>query len=310
VRAKLQVPSSKLQGSSKSEVPKGPKNILFGFCGIEWRRLGLIVLLLVVTVAAFGQYRRRGRMTSTEITDRGGVPVWDVEKGFEKDCFTFVRIQYSSTGYRSWGGSGDWTTDWPDADLNLSFRLQQLTSLKVNPDPKVLRLTDKELFEYPFIYIVEPGELLFSDEEVVILRRYLLNGGFLMVDDFWGEEQWMNMSRQLKRVLPEREAVELPLEHPIFHSVFDLKEKPQIPNVGRGTWSQYDGITWETPDSKEVHYKGIFDDKGRIMVMVCHNTDLGDGWEREGENEYYFREFSEKKAYPLGINIIFYAMTH
>ena len=131
-----------------------------------------------------------------------------------------------------------------------------------------------------------------------------------MVDDFWGEEQWQNMYRQLKRVLPEREPEELPLEHPIFHCVFDLKERPQIPNVGRGTWSQYDGVTWETPDSKEVHYKGIFDEKGRVMVIICHNTDLGDGWEREGENEYYFREFSEKKAYPLGINIIFYAMTH
>jgi hypothetical protein len=131
-----------------------------------------------------------------------------------------------------------------------------------------------------------------------------------MVDDFWGEAQWLNMYGQLKRVLPEREPVELPLEHPIFHCVFDLKEKPQIPNIGRGTMSQYDGVTWETYDSKEPHYKGIFDDKGRVMVIICHNTDLGDGWDREGENEYYFREFSEKKAYPLGINIIFYAMTH
>ena len=273
-------------------------------------RVGIAVLLLLITIAAFAQWgRRRGRM-STQIMDRGGVPVWEVEKDFAKDNFTFVRIQYSSSGYRNWGGAGDWTTDWPDAELNLSYRLQQLTSLKVNPEPKVLRLTDKELFDYPFIYIVEPGELLFSEEEVAALRRYLLNGGFLMVDDFWGEEQWQNMQRQLKRVFPEREAEELPLEHPIFHSVFDLKEKPQVPNVGRGTWSQHDGITWETYDSKEVHYKGIFDEKGRMMVMICHNTDLGDGWEREGENEYYFREFSEKKAYPLGINIIFYAMTH
>jgi hypothetical protein len=271
----------------------------------------LVILALAITIGAIAQWggRRRGRM-STEIVDRGGVPVWDVEKEFEKDCFTFVRIQYSSSGYRNWGGAGDWTTDWPDAELNLSYRLQQLTSLKVNPDPKVLRLTDKDLFNYPFIYIVEPGELLFSEDEVAALRRYLLNGGFLMVDDFWGEEQWLNMYRQLKRALPEHEPVELPLDHPIFHCVFSLKEKPQVPNVGRGTWSQYDGVTWETHDSKEVHYKGIFDDKGRMMVMICHNTDLGDGWEREGENEYYFREFSEKKAYPLGINIIFYAMTH
>jgi len=192
----------------------------------------------------------------------------------------------------------------------LSFRLQQLTSLKVNPNPKVLRITDKDLINYPFIYIVEPGELHFNDAEVKTLRRYLFSGGFLMVDDFWGEEQWMNLYREMKRVLPEREPVELPLEHPIFHSVFDLKEKPQIPNVRLGTMSQYNGVTWELPDAKEPHYRAFFDDKGRIMVMICHNTDLGDGWEREGDNEYYFREFSEKRAYPLGINIIFYAMTH
>jgi uncharacterized protein DUF4159 len=274
-----------------------------------WR--SALFFLLLLGVAVFAQYgeRRRGR-APVELSDRAGVPTWEVDKEFSKDCFTFVRIQYSSSGYRNWGGAGQWWVDYPDAELNLSYRLQQLTSLKVNPEPKVMRLTDKELFHYPFIYIVEPGELLFSDDEVAALRRYLLNGGFLMVDDFWGEDQWLNMYRQLKRVLPEREPVELPLEHPIFHSVFDLKERPQIPNVGRGTWSQYDGITWETPDSKEVHYKGIFDDKGRVMVIICHNTDLGDGWEREGENEYYFREFSEKKAYPLGINIIFYAMTH
>ena len=127
------------------------------------------------------------------------------------------------------------------------------------------------------------------------------------------EKKDYNAAREAMREVtshPEREPAELPLDHPIFHCVFDLKERPQVPNVARGTWSQYDGVTWETPDSREVHYKGIFDDKGRVMVIVCHNTDLGDGWEREGENEYYFREFSEKKAYPLGINIIFYAMTH
>lgn len=271
----------------------------------------ILVVLSLVALGTFAQYgeRRRGR-PPVELTDRAGVPAWEVDKEFAKDCFTFVRIQYTSSGYRNWGGAGQWWVDYPDAELNLSYRLQQLTSLKVNPDPKVLRLTDKDLFQYPFIYIVEPGELLFSEEEVSALRRYLLNGGFLMVDDFWGESQWQNMQQQLKRVFPERDAMELPLEHPIFHCVFDLKEKPQIPNVSRGTWSQYDGVTWETSDSKEVHYKGIFDEKGRMMVIICHNTDLGDGWEREGENEYYFREFSEKKAYPLGINIIFYAMTH
>ena len=102
------------------------------------------------------------------------------------------------------------------------------------------------------------------------------------------------------------------MDHPIFHCVFDLKEKPQVPGAPEGIQSEFTGITYERhgPGCEQVHYRAILDDKGRIMVMLCHNTDLGDGWEREGESEYYFREFSEKKAYPLGINIVVYAMTH
>jgi hypothetical protein len=182
--------------------------------------------------------------------------------------------------------------------------------MEVHPDGIVLELTDPELFDYPFIYIVEPGRLIFSEEEVKNLRRYLLNGGFLMVDDFWGEDEWYNFYREIKRVFPNREPVELPLSHPIFHTVFDLKEKPQIPSINVALGGRSYGITWEREDARVPHYKAIKDDKGRIMVIICHNTDLGDGWEREGEDEWYFREFSEKKAYPLGINIVFYAMTH
>ena len=206
--------------------------------------------------------------------------------------------------------SGDpWDTDYPDSDLNFSFRLQQLTSLEVNPIPIVLELTDPELFNYPFIYIIEPGNLVFLDEEVKNLRRYLLNGGFLMIDDFWGQTEWYNIYHEMKRVFPEREPVELTLDHPIFHCVFELKEIPQIPGMtyavdGYGLT----GITSESGDPPR--YYGIYDDKGRMMVIICRDTDLGDGWEREGWRKTYFHEFSEKKAYPLGINIVFYAMTH
>ena len=202
-----------------------------------------------------------------------------------------------------------WATDWPDSDLNFSFRLQQLTSLKVNPDPISLRLTDPKLFDHPFLYMIEPGRLFFSEEEVATLRRYLLNGGFMMVDDFWGEMQWENFYEQIKRVFPEREPQELDISHEIFRCVYQLKSKPQVPSIH--TW-QYSGQTWEDhgPGSETVHYKGIFDDKGRMMVIICHNTDLGDGWEREGESEEYFHEFAEKKSYPMGINIVTYAMTH
>jgi hypothetical protein len=275
------------------------------------KRAPLILIFIVLGVGVLVA-QRRGRYREPPVTqiDRGDVPMWQIDPKFKKDVFTFVRIKYQSSGNWGWGGAGEWYVDYPDAELNLSYRLQQLTSLKVNPEGKVLELTDKELFHYPFIYIVEPGQLQFKDEEVNNLRRYLLSGGFLMVDDFWGEAQWRNLYHQMKRVFPEREPQDVDISHPIFNCVFPLKEKPQIPNVGRGTMSQYDGVTWETYDSKEPHYRAFYDDKGRIMVMICHNTDLGDGWEREGENEYYFKEFSEKKAYPLGINIIFYAMTH
>lgn len=273
----------------------------------------IVVPVLAVTLIAsmvIAQRSRRQRIEPgsgvQEVSDRRGIPEWEVDKNFKTDVFTFVRVRY-----KSWGRyGGGWETDMPDSDLNFSYRLQQLTSLKVDPNPKNLELTDPELFDYPFIYMIEPGGLEFSDEEVVNLRRYLMNGGFMMVDDFWGEDEYANFYEQIKRVFPDREPEELPIEHPVFRTVFNLKEKPQVPSINHAQRYRGTEVTWERPDAKEVHYRGIFDDKGRMVVIICHNTDLGDGWEREGEDEYYFREFSEKKAYPMGINIVFYAMTH
>ena len=277
---------------------------------MKYSRYFAVVFLIAMGSVGIAQRTAREADSSSV-----GTPEWKNDEHFKKDVFTFVRIKYTVDGTYGFGhnGSRRWTTDFPDADLNFSYRLQQITSLKVNPDGKVLELSDKELFDYPFIYIVEPGRLTFTEQEVPILRRYLLNGGFLMFDDFWGEREWSNFQQEIKRVFPDREIRDLPLDHPIFHCVFDLKEKPQVPGVDWGIRSEMTGITWETnhgPGAEEPHYRAILDDQGRIMVMICHNTDLGDGWEREGENEYYFREFAEKQAYPLGINIVFYAMTH
>ena len=142
------------------------------------------------------------------------------------------------------------------------------------------------------------------------MRNYLLNGGFLMLDDFWGEAAWANVEREMKRVFPDRSFSELPLEHPLYSCVFQIKAKGQVPNVGLGEESQHHGVTAERPDAQVVHHRVLYDDKGRMMVFAAHNTDNGDGWEREGEYEYYFKTFSEKIAYPLGINVVFYAMTH
>jgi hypothetical protein len=271
-------------------------------------------MLAATTTLVLAQRYRRGWRGFDEggRYDRNGVPQWEVDPHFPRDTFTFVRVRYDSMGYRRGGG---WATDFPDSDLNFSLRLQQLTSLKVNPEPVYFELSDSRIFEYPFLYMLEPGSLYFHEPEIKALRRYLLNGGFLMVDDFWGEEEYQNFYQQIRRVFPEAqyEPAEVPLSHEIFHLVYDLKEKPQIPSINVAQWGRDRGITWEPrydSDTSTPHYQAISDDQGRIMVFICHNTDLGDGWEREGMDEWYFREFSVKKAYPMGINIVTYAMTH
>jgi len=275
------------------------------------RILGGLLVVLAIVELTYGQSRRRaGNRPLT--TERYGIPMWDLHPTMPKDVFTFARVRYSSfdAGWR-WGGR--WDVDFRDADLNFSYRLNEMTALKTDPEGTVVDLTDPRLFDLPFIYIVEPGTLMFSEEEVDTLRTYLLSGGFLMVDDFWGDYEWENFEREIKRVFPERPIEDLPPDHEIFRLVFTLPPSPQLPNVRQGMDSQVTGVTWEPdkePGARTPHYRAIFDDRGRPMVIACHNTDLGDGWEREGEYEYYFREFSEKIAYPLGINILFYAMTH
>ena len=165
------------------------------------RARGLAILFSVVVIAATGTLAQRYRYDRRGPVDRGGTPNWQIDKEFSQDVFTFVRIKYSSgyggRGYgRGYGrggygfSGGNWATDYPDSDLNFSYRLHQLTSMEVNPDGVILELTDPELVNYPFIYMLECGRLVFSDAEVEALRRYLLNGGFLMVDDFWGEAEW------------------------------------------------------------------------------------------------------------------------
>ncbi len=265
---------------------------------------------------------RTAREIAAHSTD---TPNWTNMAGFEKDVFTFARVLYrrapNGSGISRSASPWGWITDFPDSDLNLSYRLQQVTSIKVDPDGRVLRLPDPDLVNFPWIYIVEPGGWEIKEEEIVPLRKYLLNGGVLMADDFWGELQWQNFESVMKRVIPGGKFVELPMEHALFHCIFDIKvpkNKLQTPNIMRGVESlnpnsRWYGVTWETHDGEEcidMHVRAMFDDKERVMVIAMHNCDNGDGWEREGQDDGFFHEFSEKRAYPLGINTIFYLMTH
>ena len=252
---------------------------------------------------------RFSRRPSRETPSREEFPMWHLDAGFEQDVFTFVRIEYDSFGPFGWWDR--WDNDYPDGDWNFSLRLHELTSLEVAPHSKVLRLTNPELLEHPFAYMAGVQTMALSERERDGLRKYLLNGGFLMIDDFWGPAAWNNVLREMTHVFPRRTPEELSLSHPIFHFIYDLKQLPQVVDIR--TWQSGDRYEFNHGPSggdHAPHFWAYFDDDNRMIALLCHNNDLGDGWEREGENEEYFRQFSEKHSYPMGINIVMYAMTH
>ena len=277
----------------------------------------LVLLMVDWDVDAQRERRRRGRSAVRMERDI-----------FPTNNFTFCRIEYTSGfGGGGWGRGrrgGSWSVDYPESDENFSLRLSQITTLNVNRTDDgrfkhvIVRLDEPDIFKYPFVYMLEVGRMELTIEEQEGLHDYLLRGGFLLVDDFWGDEAWENWVYEISQVLPPDEfpMVDIPLDHELFHIVFDIDEVPQVPGLG-GFWEwESTGITYEgwpgryVTYGSEAHCKGIFDQDGRLMVVVMHNTDLGDGWEREGENYEYFRTFSMPKAYPMGINIVVYAMTH
>jgi hypothetical protein len=270
------------------------------------KTMAILTGAICVAMVAFAQDFRRGPRRESS---RADYPTWEIDKQFKHDVFTFVRIQFDSWGSRRRGGN--WRNDYPDCDWNFSLRLQQLTSMKVDPNGRVLRLTDPELFDYPFVFMSNVQNIDLSDAEVLALRRYLTNGGFLMADDFWAAAAWRHVKSEMKRVLPDCEPRELSLKHPIFHVVYDLKKIPQVPSIF--AWQNGDSVErWhgDFEGDEAPHFQGYFDKKGRLMALFNHNNDIGDGWEREGENKEFFRRFSEKQSYPFGINVITYAMTH
>jgi hypothetical protein len=260
-------------------------------------------------------YVAPGTRTAREVPTRSiDTPMWDYTLGLDADVFTFARLRYDQQRFFRNAGGGGWTTDLPDSDLNLSYRLQQMTAMRADPFARLIRADDPELDRYPFLFAAAPGALTLSENEIAALRKYLLAGGFMLMTDFWGEAEWANCERIFKEILPSHSFVELPLEHPLYQSVFKIREKGQVPNIRNGTalegWDPSQWQTWERSDGQIVHHRVIFDEKGRIMAMALHNSDDSDGWEREGESDFYFHNFSERMAYPLAINILFYIMTH
>lgn len=252
------------------------------------------------------------------------LPAWKNPDEFEKDVFTFARVLFRSDPTISDGaGRGrrlGWWVDYPDADLNLSYRLQQMTSMAVDPDARVIRLTDPDLTDYPFIFMVHIEGILMDDAEAQALRGYLQRGGALMVTDFWGTASWERFKVQMQRVLPERSWVELSMDHPVFRSVFEIKgpvHTLRIPTMQFWDRKTYPNdpaaplsVRYRGPGSETMHVWAMLDDRQRIMAIALHNSDVSDGWEREGEDQEFFRVFSEAIAYPLAINVIHYLMTH
>ena len=202
---------------------------------------------------------------------------------------------------QGWG----WATDYPGGDCKFMGGVHRLTGIRVHPNPNVIAIMDEDLFKFPYVYAVEVGGMYLSDVEAARLREYLLRGGFLHVDDFWGLRQKANFEAQIRKVFPDRPIEQLPLTHEVFHTFFDIDTVMQIPNRGNGC---YGGPTWEQPDDTMPRVYGVSDDTGRLMVVVTYNSDLGDAWEYM-DLACYPEKYSFE-AYRMGLNFMIYAMTH
>ena len=229
--------------------------------------------------------------------------------------FNFCRLMFQSNRREKRG----WGTDYPGADINFSIRLAELTKTRVSmtdaseggePDHVVVRATDEALFQCPFVLVEDGGGAHFNDQEVIQLREYLLKGGFMFASDYWGTRAGQQWEREIGRVLPPSRypIADLTMDHPIWRTQFEVKKVPQMPSIQ--SWRRTGGgISERGYDSEVVHARGIADERGQLMVVMIHNSDIPDGWEREAEDPEYFYSFSPN-AYSVGINIMMYAMTH
>lgn len=269
--------------------------------------LAASVIAVVGLTAVVEAQRRGGRRGGMYGIKRPEHITWNSD-------FTFCRLAYRDA---SDGDGGGWGVDYPRADMNLPIRLSELTKAPVNfdashePNHVVLQATEPELFKCPFVMMSEFGGAFITPEEAVTLRSYLQKGGFLWADDAWGDYAWQHWVRELRKVLSESEypIIDVPLNHSILHTLFDSKRVPQIPAIGNSYRNGRTDERWNDPTDDVAYMRAIADDKGRIMVLMTHNTDFGDAYERESDDPTYFYTFSVE-GYAIGINILLYAMTH
>ena len=265
------------------------------------------VLALTLAFAGVSQAQRFFREGSF-------APKWAPDK-MPDASVVLCRVAYRQV--RSEQSGIGWMTDYPYAEINLTTRLSELTKTHVSreggvqPNHYSVRLTDASLFNCPILMMSDAGTVGFGEDEIANLRNYLLKGGFLWADDFWGTAAWEQFSTQIARVLPPPDFVmeDIRLDDPVLHSQFEIAQIPQITNIR--FWRMTGGreTSERGNDSAVVHLRAIRDQKGRIVVLASHNTDIADSWEREGEDPAFFLQFSPK-GYALGINVLMHVMTH
>lgn len=233
-------------------------------------------------------------------------PTFSADEQWQHE-FYFTRGIYSDDFNIGDESGGSWSVDYPAADRLFLYALNRLSIVDTSLDENAVKLTDPELYSLPFIYALEVGSMQLRDEEIAALREYLLSGGFLLIDDFWGNWAWESLEIQMKKVFPDLDIIDIPTTHPIFHMMYDIEEIQQVPNKRNGIVYESKGITHEG-DGTRAYVRGLFDDQGRLMVVINWNTDLGDAWEWADHPDYP-ADFTTY-AVKLGINIVIYAMTH
>ncbi len=255
-------------------------------------------LRLIVAVAALCT------LTSVVLAQRGfrrgyGV-VPDQPLSGEPREWTFARLAYDSP----WRGGSRFAVDYPYAEIHFSQAVERLTRIDVHPDGHVVSPNSDDLFDYPWLYAVEVGSWGFSEEQAMRMREYLLRGGFLMVDDFHGEDEWLVFVEGMRAIFPDRAIESVPEDDPIYSLPYEIGERLQVPGPGYMSsgllYERYDGIT--------PHWRGIRDAKGRWMVMISHNIDYGEGWE-QADNPAYPEPFTGQ-AYEVAVDYLIYSMTH